>query len=68
MSDDNIYQVEKIVNSRIHKGRKQYLIKWEGFPSNENTWEYAKDVLSKELINEFEQQQKRKEKGIYIRN
>lgn len=62
MSDDNIYSVEKIVDSRIHKGKKQYLIKWEGFPSNENTWEYAKDILSKELIEEYEHGRKQQKK------
>ncbi|ELA47169.1 hypothetical protein VCUG_01358 [Vavraia culicis subsp. floridensis] len=63
MSDDNIYQVEKIVDSRIYKGKKQYLIKWEGFPSNENTWEYAKDIFSKELIDQFEEEKKQKKKS-----
>lgn len=55
MSDENIFMVEKIVDSRIHRGKKQYLIKWEGFPASENTWELAKDILSKELINDYEQ-------------
>merc|ERR1711915_152451 len=60
MTDDNIYSVEKIVASRVHRNKKQYLIKWEGFDSSENTWEFARDILCKELIDEFEKNKRRK--------
>ncbi|KRH92932.1 Heterochromatin-associated protein HP1, CHROMO domain protein [Pseudoloma neurophilia] len=58
MSEENIFNVERIVDSRIYKGKKQYLIKWEGFDDKENTWEAAKDILCKDLINEFEKSKK----------
>merc|ERR1711915_992318 len=60
MTDDNIYSVEKIVASRVHRNKKQYLIKWEGFDASENTWEFAKDILCKELIDEFERSKRKK--------
>lgn len=62
MGDENIFTVEKIVDSRILKGKKQYLIKWEGFENEENTWESAKDILCKELIDEFERSKKQPSK------
>lgn len=62
MSDDNIYNVEKIVDSRIISGKKQYLIKWEGFDDNENTWEKASDILCKDLIDDFERKKKQSKK------
>lgn len=58
MTDENIFSVELIVDSRVYKGKKQYLIKWEGFEHKENTWESAKDILCKELIDDFEKNKK----------
>ncbi|KAL2912563.1 hypothetical protein HK105_207962 [Polyrhizophydium stewartii] len=37
--DDQEFEVEAIVNYRKFKGRHQYLIKWQGFPDKDNTWE-----------------------------
>lgn len=37
--DDNYYEVEKIIDRRIKKGKKEYLIKWKGYSENESTWE-----------------------------
>ena len=31
-----------------------YLIKWEGYPSDQNTWEKAEDVFAKDLVEDFE--------------
>lgn len=40
-SEGNLeYNIEEIVDSRVDKkGRFEYLIKWKGYPSEENTWE-----------------------------
>ncbi|KAH3762890.1 Transposon Ty3-I Gag-Pol polyprotein [Pelomyxa schiedti] len=47
-SDDGIFEVERILDSRIHKGKRQYLIRWKGYkPEDENC------VGCRELINEF---------------
>lgn len=54
MKDGDVYNVEKIVDSRIFYGKKQYLIKWEGYPGDFNTWEYEKDIFCKDLIAEYE--------------
>lgn len=59
------YVVEKIVDRRKLKGRTQYLIKWEGYSSNENTWEDADNLLHCiESIKEFEKSQKKKDYKI----
>src|ERR1700761_3749250 len=50
------YEVEKILDSR-HFGRrhkKQYLIKWKGYPDSENQWVDATDVFADEAIREFQ--------------
>ena len=33
------YEVESIINHRGGKRRREYLVKWVGYPSSENTWE-----------------------------
>ena len=33
------YLVEEILDEHIHRGRRQYFIKYQGYPSSENTWE-----------------------------
>ena len=33
------YEVEKIENSQVHRGKLQYLVKWKGYPVSDNTWE-----------------------------
>ncbi|KAI6214934.1 hypothetical protein M3Y94_00326300 [Aphelenchoides besseyi] len=36
---NNIYLVEKLLNRRWKKNRAEYLVKWVGYPPEENTWE-----------------------------
>ncbi|EDN06137.1 conserved hypothetical protein [Histoplasma mississippiense (nom. inval.)] len=33
------YLVEGILDKRMHYNKVQYLVKWEGYPSSENSWE-----------------------------
>ncbi|RYO97226.1 hypothetical protein DL765_011274 [Monosporascus sp. GIB2] len=42
------YEVEKITNSRLNKGKGtiEYLVKWQGYPASQNTWEPAKNLES----------------------
>lgn len=40
VNDDNVYLVERILDERtVAGGCKEYLIKWEGYDSDDNTWE-----------------------------
>ena len=66
MSDSNLYEVENILKRRIIKGKKEYLIKWKGYPENESTWEPLTHLrYIQYMIKEFEQklkQEREKEK------
>ena len=41
---DNVYNVEEIVGYRHNNGREEYLIKWEGYSEEDNTWEPASNL------------------------
>jgi len=49
------YEVEAIINHRYHGRRRQlqYLIKWRGYPSSDNTWETAENVHADELVKAY---------------
>jgi transposase InsO family protein len=50
------YKVEKILDSRLSRGKLQYLIKWEGYPKEENMWVPEQDASHAQyLIDEFYQ-------------
>lgn len=38
-SESNVYDVEEIIDHRYINGKKEYLVKWEGYPRSESTWE-----------------------------
>jgi hypothetical protein len=42
------YEVEAVINSRMFRGRLQYLIQWKGYSYEHNSWEDATDVHSPE--------------------
>lgn len=39
------------------------MIKWNGYPSSQNTWEPAEDVFAHDLIQKFEEEYARKHGG-----
>ena len=48
------YEVEKILNSRIHWQKLQFEVKWEGWDKGQVSWEPAENIANaKEAIEEF---------------
>jgi hypothetical protein len=49
------YEVEAVLNHRYHgRGRRlQYLIKWKGYSSADNTWEPAAQIFAPDLIRRY---------------
>jgi len=44
------WEVEEILNSRWHRRRFQYLVKWKGYGCEHNSWESASEVSAPELV------------------
>ena len=46
--------MEEVLNSRLKRGKLEYLVKWSGYTDDHNTWEPKLNLTnSKELINNF---------------
>jgi hypothetical protein len=49
------YEVEKIAGRRTNsEGETEYLVKWQGYDENENTWEKTTNLHCPELVRAFE--------------
>jgi hypothetical protein len=59
--DDCQFNVERLVRKRVRTVRRhkivQYLVKWEGYPDDENTWEDEIDIHG-DLIKAFAKQKR----------
>jgi chromobox protein 3 len=59
---EEVYEVEKIVDSSHNKktGSTQYLVKWKGYPSTQNTWEPAENLNCPRRLEDFKKAQRAK--------
>ncbi|KAK3094693.1 hypothetical protein FSP39_004990 [Pinctada imbricata] len=57
------FVVERVLEEREKDGRKEYFLKWRGYPHSDNTWEPAENVDCPDLIRIFYSEKKRKEKS-----
>src|SRR5947208_3323187 len=44
IDNEQEFEVEKILGTRTHNRKRQYLIKWTGYPEYEATWEDARNL------------------------
>ncbi len=58
VNNEEEYEVEKILDSRQfgRTRKRQYLIKWKGYPDSDNEWVDKRDIHAPEAIREFESQ------------
>ena len=51
---NNTYTMPYIIDAMIIKDIQHYIIRWEGYNEEWDTWEQPKDIQDKELITEYE--------------
>jgi len=58
-SDAEVYEVEKLLEKRVKKGKTEYLVKWKGYEDeSENTWEPVENLDCEDKIQDYEKKNK----------
>ncbi|KAL0491213.1 hypothetical protein AKO1_013300 [Acrasis kona] len=52
--EEEVYEVEKILNKRITRGKVIYLLRWKGYGPEYDTWEPSCNLTCSELIKQYE--------------
>merc|ERR1711911_351332 len=61
-SEEEEYEVEKIVAARFVKKKRQYLVKWVNYAEEWNTWEPIENLEgSHELVEDFNKREREEE-------
>jgi hypothetical protein len=48
------YEIEELIDARIWRKQKQYLVKWKDYPDSDNSWEPLKNIThANDAITEF---------------
>src|SRR5271168_879237 len=53
VGDGEEYIVERVLDSRVRRGKLQFKVKWKGYSVEEDSWESASDVHADDLVREF---------------
>ena len=48
--EEDEYQIDAIVNERIRRGKKEYLMKWKGYSSIDNSWISEDDLIKADEV------------------
>ncbi len=51
--EEEDYNVETILDARVEGGSLTFLVKWQGFPSNQSTWEPMANLNCSEVLRDF---------------
>jgi hypothetical protein len=60
------WEVEQILDKRVHRCKEQYLIKWKGYSDTHNSWEPVENIQAPVLILAFNNKEAQKFKWIEV--
>ena len=43
---NSIYQIEKVIDTRKRRSQTEYLVKWQGYPNEANSWVQQADLFN----------------------
>ena len=55
VKEDNVYDVEKVLQTRSRNGKVEYYVKWKGYPDKFNSWTDSCSVNSVNAGNSVDQ-------------
>ena len=59
------FEIEKILNKRIVRGKKKFLVQWKGYIAEGDTWKSRENLKNmKELVEEFEREYGKEAKEV----
>jgi len=59
------FEVEKILNKRMVRGKEKFLVRWKGYMAGEDTWKNRENLENaKELVEEFEREHREEAKEL----
>ena len=59
------FEIKRILNKRVVKGKEKFLVRWKGYMAEENIWKSRENLENaKELVNEFEREYREKVKEL----
>ena len=65
--DEEVYSMEKILDKRISSsGKLEYLIAWENFGPEDNTWEPQSNIFCPVMLKNFEERKAAEKRSVYV--
>lgn len=61
------YEVETIIDDKMQKRKKYYLVKWKDYGGDENEWVLKSNLHCKDLLDEYEKSKQTKRQLIRTR-
>ena len=63
--EEEEFKVEKILNKRMVRGKKKFLVRWKGYTAGEDTWENRENLENaKELVEEFKREYREEDEEL----
>lgn len=63
-SDDHEFVVSRVLAEKTVKGRKLYLLLWEGYPEHKSSWEPRSNIVDSNILDVWKERKMREARGI----